>query len=48
MHERQSITSAELRAALLVLAKKQRGVKRHLVTDSELVYMGLQGKRGKE
>ena len=32
---------------LLALTKKQPDVKLHLVTDSELVDLGLQGKCGK-
>ena len=47
LQEKQSITRAELRAALLALDKKQPGVKLHLVTDSELVFLGLRGKCAK-
>ena len=42
--DRQSITRAELTAALRALQKKCPGIPLHLVTDSELVFMGLQGK----
>ena len=40
-HEKQLITRAELRAFLLALDKKKLGVKLHVVTDSELIFLGL-------
>ena len=40
VQECQIITRAQLRAALSVLQKKHPGVKLHLVTDRELVYLG--------
>ena len=43
--DRQSITRAELTAALRALQKKCRGIPLHLVTDLELVFIGLK-KRG--
>ena len=47
VQEKQSITGAELRAALCALHSKQPGVKLHVVTDSELLFLGLKGKCGK-
>ena len=38
---RQSITRAELHAVLLALDKKRPGVRLHVVTDSEIVFLGL-------
>ena len=43
--EQQTITTAEGRAALLALAKKQPGVKLRLVTDCELVCVGFAGEK---
>ena len=42
--ERQSITRAELKAALRVLQKKCLGNPLQLVTDLELVHVGLKEK----
>ena len=47
MTHRQTITRSDLCVVLLALAKKHLGVKLHLVTDSELIHFGLQGKCGK-
>ena len=44
VNEKHPVTRAELRAALLALAKKQPGIRLHVVTDSELVFLGLKGK----
>ena len=48
--EKQSITRAELRVALCTAEPKKSGVKLHVVTDNELLYLlylGLKGKCGK-
>ena len=37
--EKQSITRVELHAVILALDKKKPGVKLHVVTDSELVFL---------
>ena len=43
-HRQTAITRAELTAALMALQNKRPGIPLHLVTDSELVFMGSQGK----
>ena len=46
-HEKQTIGRAELRGVLAAVQGKTPGVKLHIVTDSEIVWAGLQGKCAK-
>ena len=46
-HEKQTIGRAELRGVLAAVQGKTPGIKLHIVTDSEIVWAGLQGKCAK-